>query len=151
VESMPTCWRPICSPRVFGAAVGSHCLRRLAGRHHARGAPAGAAQTQGQSSPPSRAEPIGPQARRRSHVRRHPGSERLDRPGHAGDLDRYAFATRNFYGVLRVWEINTDQPSLLADQMTHGKTVHGFQFRADDLRRMPTTFYAESSGLGYPS
>lgn len=57
-------------------------------------------------------------------------------------------ATRNFYGVLRVWEINTEQPSLLANQMTHGKTVHGFQFRADDLRRMPTTFYAEKSGVG---
>jgi hypothetical protein len=38
-------------------------------------------------------------------------------------------ATRNFYGVLRVWEINTDQPELRADQLTHGKTVHGFQFR----------------------
>lgn len=57
-------------------------------------------------------------------------------------------STRNFYGVLRVWEINTEQPGLLADQMTHGKTVHGFQFRAADLRRMPTTFYAEKSGVG---
>jgi len=57
-------------------------------------------------------------------------------------------ATRNFYGVLRVWEINTDQPGLRADQLTHGKTVHGFQFQADDLRRLPTTFYAEKSGVG---
>ena len=57
-------------------------------------------------------------------------------------------ATRNFYGVLRVWEINTDQPGLRADQLTHGKTVHGFQFQADDLRHLPTTFYAEKSGVG---
>ncbi len=57
-------------------------------------------------------------------------------------------ATRNFYGVLRVWEINTEQPKLRAYQLTHGKTVHGFQFEADELRGLPTTFYAESSGVG---
>jgi len=57
-------------------------------------------------------------------------------------------ATRNFYGVLRIWEINTDRAGLQAYQFTHGKTVHGFQFQASDLREVPTTFYAESSGVG---
>jgi MFS family permease len=57
-------------------------------------------------------------------------------------------ATRNFYGVLRVWEINTGQPDLRAYQLTHGKTVHGFQFEASQLRDLPTAFYAESSGVG---
>ncbi len=57
-------------------------------------------------------------------------------------------ATRNFYGVLRVWEINTDRPQWRAYQHTHGKTVHGFQFEASDKRDLPTTFYAESSGVG---
>jgi hypothetical protein len=57
-------------------------------------------------------------------------------------------ATRNFYGVSRVWEINADRPGLRAYQLTHGKTVHGFQFEANDLRDLPTTFYAESSGVG---
>lgn len=57
-------------------------------------------------------------------------------------------ATRNFYGVLRVWEINTDLPELRAYQLTHGKTVHGFQFEANDLRDLPTTYYAENSGVG---
>ena len=57
-------------------------------------------------------------------------------------------ATRNFYGVLRVWEINTDQPDLRANQLTHGKTVHGFQFETNSLRGLPTAFYAESSGAG---
>jgi hypothetical protein len=56
--------------------------------------------------------------------------------------------TRNFYGVLRVWKINADRPGLQAHQFTHGKTVHGFQFQATDLRNVPTTFYAESSGVG---
>jgi len=57
-------------------------------------------------------------------------------------------ATRNFYGVSRVWEINTDQPELRAYQLTHGTTVHGFQFEATNLRDLPTTFYAENSGVG---
>lgn len=55
---------------------------------------------------------------------------------------------RNFYGILRVWEINTAQPELLAYQLTHGKTVHGSQFEAAEIRRVPTTFYAETSGVG---
>jgi hypothetical protein len=58
------------------------------------------------------------------------------------------WASRDFYGVSRVWEINTGRSGLRAHQLTHGKTVHGFQFQADDLRRRPTTFYAESSGVG---
>jgi hypothetical protein len=57
-------------------------------------------------------------------------------------------STRNFYGVLRVWEINTSQPALLATQLAHGKTVHGFQFEADQIRHLPTTYYSESSGVG---
>jgi hypothetical protein len=58
------------------------------------------------------------------------------------------FATRSFYGVSRVWEINADQPKIHAYQLTHGKTVHGFQFTDQVLRILPTTFYAESSGVG---
>jgi hypothetical protein len=57
-------------------------------------------------------------------------------------------ATRNFYGVLRVWEINADKPKLRAFELTHGKTVHGFQFDADILRVLPTTYYSENSGVG---
>jgi hypothetical protein len=57
-------------------------------------------------------------------------------------------ARRNFYGVLRVWETNTDQPENLAYQLTHGRTVHGFQFAAGELRHVPTTYYAETSGVG---
>jgi hypothetical protein len=57
-------------------------------------------------------------------------------------------ATRNFYGVLRVWEINTDRPQQRAYQLTHGTTVHGFQFEANNLRDLPTTYYAENSGVG---
>jgi hypothetical protein len=59
------------------------------------------------------------------------------------------WASRSFYGVSRVWEINTDRPERLrAYQLTHGKTVHGFQFDDTTLRVLPTTFYAENSGVG---
>ena len=58
------------------------------------------------------------------------------------------FARRNFYGVLRIWEINTEVPALSANQLTHGKTVHGFQFHADQIRYLPTTYYSEDSGVG---
>jgi MFS family permease len=57
-------------------------------------------------------------------------------------------ATRSFYGVSRVWEINTETPGARAYQLTHGKTVHGFQFATSELRDVPTTFYAENSGVG---
>ncbi|MBC7261819.1 MAG: ferrichrome ABC transporter permease, partial [Chloroflexi bacterium] len=57
-------------------------------------------------------------------------------------------AMRSFYGVSRVWEINSERPEWRAYQLTHGKTVHGFQFVRSELRAVPTTFYAESSGVG---
>lgn len=56
--------------------------------------------------------------------------------------------TRNFYGVLRVWEINTEVPELAAYQLTHGNTVHGFQFQPDEIRHLPTTYYWDNSGVG---
>ena len=56
--------------------------------------------------------------------------------------------TRNFYGMLRVWEINTERPGVRAYQLTHGKTVHGFQFESADLRDLPTAFYTKDSGVG---
>ncbi len=55
---------------------------------------------------------------------------------------------RNFYGVLRVWEINEEQPALLAYQLAHGQTAHGFQFDADQIRTVPTTYFTENSGVG---
>jgi len=55
---------------------------------------------------------------------------------------------RNFYGVLRVWEMNEEVPELLAHQMTHGQTTHGFQFQPEAIRNLPTTYYSENSGVG---
>jgi MFS family permease len=55
---------------------------------------------------------------------------------------------RNFYGLLRVWENNTDQPTVRTYELTHGKTAHGFQFESASLRDLPTTYYTEKSGVG---
>ncbi len=57
-------------------------------------------------------------------------------------------ATRNFYGVLRVWALNEEQPELRAYQLTHGKTAHGFQFEGDDLSALPTAYFTPTSGVG---
>ena len=62
--------------------------------------------------------------------------------------DNTLLAQRSFYGVLRVWEINTERGDLRAYQLTHGRTVHGFQFESPDRRSLPTTYYAPTSGVG---
>jgi hypothetical protein len=59
-------------------------------------------------------------------------------------LDNYQgalFVERNFYGVIRVKEIDKN-----AVAMIHGVTVHGVQYLNDRTR--PTTYYVEDSGVG---
>lgn len=62
--------------------------------------------------------------------------------------DNTLLARRGFYGVLRVWEINTERAELHAYQLTHGRTVHGFQFESPERRSLATTYYAPTSGVG---
>jgi hypothetical protein len=62
----------------------------------------------------------------------------------AGDL----YAARNFYGVVRVKEINTLAGQSPAYQLLHGSTVHGIQFLDPAARDEPTTYYTEESGVG---
>jgi len=51
------------------------------------------------------------------------------------------FVERNFYGVIRVREMDKK-----ANSMIHGMTVHGIQYLADRARS--TTYYVEDSGVG---
>ncbi len=51
------------------------------------------------------------------------------------------FVERNFYGVIRVREMDKK-----ANSMIHGMTVHGEQYLNDRAR--PTTYYVEDSGVG---
>ncbi|MGC1818039.1 MAG: fused MFS/spermidine synthase, partial [Casimicrobiaceae bacterium] len=53
---------------------------------------------------------------------------------------------RNFYGVLRVQGIGTGSARHLS--LIHGTILHGTQYLAPELRRRPTTYYTETSGVG---
>ena len=55
---------------------------------------------------------------------------------------------RNFYGVVSVFEDNRNEPDEDNFQLVNGNIVHGQQFVAPAKRRRPTTYYAESSGVG---
>jgi hypothetical protein len=57
---------------------------------------------------------------------------------------------RNFYGVLRLNKClapyeNTQQP---LDELWHGRIVHGSEYAAPVLRKVPTTYYCPESGIG---
>ncbi len=58
------------------------------------------------------------------------------------------YRSRNFYGVLTVYERHKNDPRLHHFQMMHGRTMHGLQF-VDPARAVwPTTYYTERSGVG---
>ncbi|MFN8382282.1 MAG: fused MFS/spermidine synthase [Anaerolineales bacterium] len=53
----------------------------------------------------------------------------------------HLLAERNFYGVIRVKDLDGK-----ANAMIHGVTIHGLQFHDDPQR--PSTYYVEDSGVG---
>ncbi len=58
-----------------------------------------------------------------------------------------AFAsTRNFYGILRVFEGSDDNGRFR--ELRHGRTRHGFQYLEALKRDWPTTYYGPHSGVG---
>jgi spermidine synthase len=57
-------------------------------------------------------------------------------------------AERNFYGSLRVRESLANTPGSMVRTLTNGSIQHGMQIFSDGLRRTPTTYYAEDSGVG---
>ena len=60
--------------------------------------------------------------------------------------DQTVVATRNFYGVLRVWETGSDDSRKRT--LIHGTIMHGTQYFDPLLRRQPTTYYTATSGVG---
>jgi len=57
------------------------------------------------------------------------------------------FAVRNFYGSLRVRQSITDSGAIMRT-LTNGTIQHGTQIFSPELRKTPTTYYAEDSGVG---
>ena len=56
--------------------------------------------------------------------------------------------SRNFFGVLTIWEESWDEPSEHKLLMQHGTTFHGLQFTAPELKDIPTAYYSSESGIG---
>jgi hypothetical protein len=57
-------------------------------------------------------------------------------------------AIRNFYGSLRVRESLSAYPGAMMRTLTNGSIQHGTQIFSKELRKTPTTYYAEDSGIG---
>ena len=56
-------------------------------------------------------------------------------------------AVRNFYGSLRVRQ-SSRYPGATVRTLTNGTIQHGTQIFSPELRKTPTTYYAEDSGVG---
>jgi len=57
-------------------------------------------------------------------------------------------SVRNFYGSLRVRQSLSAYPGSTMRTLTNGTIQHGTQIFSTELRRTPTTYYAEDSGVG---
>jgi len=56
--------------------------------------------------------------------------------------------SRNFYGVLTVFEHRKDEPNGHHFLLQHGRITHGLQFADPQLQNWPTTYYGPESGVG---
>lgn len=58
------------------------------------------------------------------------------------------YRSRNFYGVLNVFEHENRQPELSLRELMHGRVAHGMQFLRMPNAGRPTLYYSERSGVG---
>ncbi len=56
--------------------------------------------------------------------------------------------TRNFFGVLTVYEESVGDPEEHKRLMQHGTTFHGLQFLSPEKKHLPTAYYGPESGVG---
>ena len=66
---------------------------------------------------------------------------------HRAYLHNSLLATRNFYGSLRVQQTVTEHGDTMRT-LVNGSIQHGTQIFSDDLKHVPTTYYARDSGVG---
>jgi hypothetical protein len=57
-------------------------------------------------------------------------------------------ATRSFYGLLSVDELDANDPAEHRRMMLHGRISHGTQYLSPAKRRTPTFLYGKSTGIG---
>src|SRR5262249_10894337 len=56
--------------------------------------------------------------------------------------------SRNFYGVLTVWDKFRNNPVAHAYEEIHGRTTHGMQLQTGGLEQTATSYYSVHSGVG---
>ena len=66
------------------------------------------------------------------------------------DQEEMIEATRNFYGLLRVYDkdIGEDAQPVMLRSLYHGEILHGSQLLAESRRSEPLTYYGYDSGVG---
>jgi SAM-dependent methyltransferase len=64
------------------------------------------------------------------------------------EFDSVIYATRNFYGLLKVQEYYRDDPYQRQLLLEHGATTHGLQFTDPHKRREPTSYFGPNTGIG---
>ena len=62
--------------------------------------------------------------------------------------ERNVEMARNFFGVLRVQELDVTDPSEHQLSLVHGRIEHGSQYLDPVKRKWPVTYYGHDSGLG---
>ncbi len=73
------------------------------------------------------------------------GSATYDGLRHYNDV---LVSERGFYGVLRVKEYGAPGEAGHLRRLVHGAIMHGEQYLHEDRRRLLTTYYTETSGIG---
>src|SRR5262249_54771404 len=58
------------------------------------------------------------------------------------------YSSRNFYGVLTVYEHRRTEPKGHHFLLQHGRITHGLQFVDPEEASWPTTYYGRESGVG---
>jgi hypothetical protein len=64
------------------------------------------------------------------------------------DLGNDLFIMRNYYGVIRVRELDAGNPLTERYALVHGVTIHGYQFLSALKTDIPTAYFGETSGGG---
>jgi hypothetical protein len=65
-----------------------------------------------------------------------------------GNRANNLIASRNFYGTLAVYSVDSHKPQRHYYMLRHGQIIHGEQYSAADERYQPTTYYGPDSGIG---
>ncbi|HUW19243.1 MAG TPA: fused MFS/spermidine synthase [Sedimentisphaerales bacterium] len=77
------------------------------------------------------------------------GVAAISAPARRGDTYETAVLNwRNFFGVLTIWEEDSEDPELHRYVLQHGTTCHGLQFVEPAKRSLATAYYGRSSGAG---